>query len=153
MAAELVAVVGGEVVGHVGVATAGSTRGSELVDVAVLSPLSTLPDHQGGGIGTALVAAAVGAAARLGRPALFLEGGPAFYGAAASSGPASTDSSRRRGARPRRRSRWCGSTAYGRLDDRAPGLPGRLVAARRRPGCATPTSRSSRTFAREHPSG
>ena len=46
----------------------------------MLSPLSTSPDHQGAGIGTALVAAAVEAARGLGRPMLFLEGSPTFYG-------------------------------------------------------------------------
>jgi putative acetyltransferase len=48
--------------------------------VAVLSPLSTAPDRQGEGIGTTLVAAAIEAARGTGRPALFLEGSPAFYG-------------------------------------------------------------------------
>ncbi len=78
--AELVCVADDEVVGHVGVSHCWLDARRELVDVAVLSPLSTLPDHQGAGIGTALVAAAVEAARASGRPALFLEGSPAFYG-------------------------------------------------------------------------
>ena len=78
--AELVSVVGDEVVGHVGVSHCWLDARRELVDVAMLSPLSTLPDHQGAGIGTALVTAAVEAARASGRPALFLEGSPAFYG-------------------------------------------------------------------------
>jgi putative acetyltransferase len=50
-----------------------------LVDAAMLSPLSTAPDEQRRGIGTALVAAAVAATSAL-APALFLEGSPSFYG-------------------------------------------------------------------------
>ncbi|GAA5130225.1 hypothetical protein GCM10023339_60340 [Alloalcanivorax gelatiniphagus] len=78
--AELVAVADGEVVGHVGVSHCWVDARRELVDACMLSPLSTRPDRQGSGIGTALVAAAVTAARGLGRPALFLEGSPAFYG-------------------------------------------------------------------------
>jgi putative acetyltransferase len=77
--AELVAVVAGEVVGHVGVSHCWIDARRALVDACVLSPLSTRPDRQGSGIGTALVAAAIEAARALGRPALFLEGSPAFY--------------------------------------------------------------------------
>ncbi|MCW2738093.1 GNAT family N-acetyltransferase [Nocardioides sp.] len=79
--AERVAVVGGEVVGHVGVSHCWIDARRELVDACMLSPLSTSPEHQGVGIGTALVAAAVEAARDLGRPMMFLEGDPAFYGA------------------------------------------------------------------------
>ena len=78
--AELVAVDGDDVVGHVGVSHCWLDARLELVDVAMLSPLSTLPARQGAGVGTALVAAAVEAARDTGRPALFLEGSPAFYG-------------------------------------------------------------------------
>ena len=78
--AEWVAVVDGEVVGHVGVSHCWIDARRELVEACVLSPLSTAPTHQGAGIGTALVAAAVDAARRLGRPALFLEGSPDYYG-------------------------------------------------------------------------
>jgi putative acetyltransferase len=79
--AERVAVVDGEVVGHVGVSHCWIDARRELVGACMLSPLSTSPDHQGRGIGTALVAAAVEAARGLGRPALFLEGSPSFYSA------------------------------------------------------------------------
>ena len=78
--AERVAVVDGEVVGHVGVSHCWIDARRELVDACMLSPLSTSPQHQGAGIGTALVAAAIDAARGLDRPALFLEGSPAFYG-------------------------------------------------------------------------
>jgi putative acetyltransferase len=79
--ASLVAVDGDEVVGHVGVSHAWLDARRALVDVAVLSPLSVLPDHQGRGAGTALVAAAIEAGRTLGVPALFLEGAPDYYGA------------------------------------------------------------------------
>jgi len=48
--------------------------------VLVLSPLSVAPAHQGRGVGTALVAAAIAEAQRLGAPAVFLEGSPDYYG-------------------------------------------------------------------------
>ncbi|WP_268788239.1 GNAT family N-acetyltransferase [Nocardioides sp. Root122] len=78
--AELVAVEGDVVLGHVGVSHCWLDARPELVDVAMLSPLSTRPVRQREGTGTALVAAAIGAARSTGRPALFLEGSPAFYG-------------------------------------------------------------------------
>ena len=78
--AERVAVLEGEVVGHVGVSRCWIDARRELVDACMLSPLSTSPAHQGAGIGTALVGAAIEAARRLDRPMLFLEGSPAFYG-------------------------------------------------------------------------
>ena len=78
--AERVAVVDGEVVGHVGVSRCWIDARRELVDACMLSPLSTSPAHQGRGIGTALVAAGVEAARGLDRPMLFLEGSPTFYG-------------------------------------------------------------------------
>ena len=109
--AELVAVVGDEVVGHVGVSHCWLDARRELVDVAMLSPLSTLPDHQGAGIGTALVTAAIEAARASGRPALFLEGSPAFYGSRGFEPsrrvrPGAAVAAHARG----RLSRWCGST-------------------------------------------
>ncbi|MEO5852349.1 MAG: GNAT family N-acetyltransferase [Nocardioides sp.] len=76
----LVAVDGDEVVGHVGVSHAWLDARRALVDVWMLSPLSSRPDRQRGGIGTALVAAAIAASREVGVPALFLEGDPRFYG-------------------------------------------------------------------------
>jgi putative acetyltransferase len=78
--AERVAVVDGEVVGHVGVSHCWIDARRALVPACMLSPLSTSPEHQGNGIGTALVAAAIEAARGLQRPALFLEGSPSYYG-------------------------------------------------------------------------
>ncbi|MDR7254474.1 putative acetyltransferase [Nocardioides sp. BE266] len=80
MLAELVAIEDDEVVGHVGVSRCWLDARRELVDVAMLSPLSTQPERQQEGIGTALVAAAIEAGRATGLPALFLEGSPAFYG-------------------------------------------------------------------------
>ena len=68
------------VVGHVLLSRSWVDARQALVEVLVLSPLSVAPDHQGRGVGTALVAAAIGEARRLGAPALFLEGSPAYYG-------------------------------------------------------------------------
>ncbi|RYP87025.1 GNAT family N-acetyltransferase [Nocardioides guangzhouensis] len=79
--ASLVADGDGAVVGHVGVSHAWVDARPALVDVAVLGPLSVRPEAQRGGIGTALVAAAVEAARGLGVPAIFLEGAPHYYGA------------------------------------------------------------------------
>ncbi|MBL0748073.1 GNAT family N-acetyltransferase [Nocardioides baculatus] len=78
---ELVAVVEGQVVGHVGLSHCWLDARRALVDLTMLSPLSTRPDLERRGIGSALVAAAIEAARAVGRPALVLEGSPAFYGA------------------------------------------------------------------------
>ncbi len=77
--AELVAEQDGAVVGHVLLSRSWVDARPALVEVLVLSPLSVAPSHQGGGMGTALVAAALEAARDLGAPAVFLEGSPAYY--------------------------------------------------------------------------
>jgi len=69
----------GAVVGHVLLSRSWVDARQTLVEVLVLSPLSVAPSHQGRGVGTALVAAAVAEARRLRAPALFLEGSPAYY--------------------------------------------------------------------------
>ena len=79
--ASVVAVESDEVVGHVGISDAWLDARRALVDVWMLSPLSTRPDRERRGIGTALVEAAIGAARDGSVPALFLEGSPDFYGA------------------------------------------------------------------------
>jgi putative acetyltransferase len=78
--AGLVVEQGGHVLGHVGLSGAWIDARRERVEVWVLSPLSVTPERQREGIGTALVAAAVGAARGSGVPALFLEGSPLYYG-------------------------------------------------------------------------
>lgn len=78
--ASIVAHDGDRVVGHVGVSHAWLDARERLVDVSILSPLSTSPDLQQQGIGTRLIEAALAAADAQGSPALFLEGSPDFYG-------------------------------------------------------------------------
>ena len=70
----------GVVVGHVGLSRAWVDARRDLVEVWVLSPLSVVPERQGEGVGTALLAAAVETARGSGTPALFLEGSPFYYG-------------------------------------------------------------------------
>ena len=77
----LVAELDGSVVGHVQLNRSWLDARERLVDVLVLSPLSVGPGHQGRGIGSALVAAAIAAAGATGAPALFLEGSPTYYAA------------------------------------------------------------------------
>jgi len=78
---ELVTEEGGVVIGHVLLSRSWVDARQALVEVLVLSPLSVLPAHQRSGTGTALVAAALAEARRLGAPAVFLEGSPDYYGA------------------------------------------------------------------------
>ncbi len=77
----LVAELDGAVVGHVQLNHSWIDARERLVDVLVLSPLSVTPQRQAGGVGTALVAAALQAAETARSPAVFLEGSPAYYGA------------------------------------------------------------------------
>jgi putative acetyltransferase len=79
--ASLVAEQDGVVVGHVGLSHGWLDARRELVDVWVLSPLSVVPDRQGSGIGTRLLAAALDEASVGNTPLLFLEGDPGYYGA------------------------------------------------------------------------
>jgi putative acetyltransferase len=71
---------GGRVVGHVLLSASRLDAPSRLVDVLVLSPLGVLPEHQGRGLGTRLVRAALEAADASGVPLVFLEGSPDYYG-------------------------------------------------------------------------
>jgi len=76
----LVAVDRGRIVGHVQLNRSWVDARPALVDVLVLSPLSTVPDRQGEGIGTALIGAALDEARRCASPAVFLEGAWNYYG-------------------------------------------------------------------------
>ncbi len=69
----------GEVVGHVSLTRGWLDDPSAVVDVLVLSPLSVRPDRQRAGVGTALVAAALAAAAEREERLVFLEGDPRYY--------------------------------------------------------------------------
>lgn len=76
----LVATVGERVVGHVMLTACWVDALPRLVDVFSLSPLGVLPEFQGQGIGTRLVADALAGADRRGIALVFLEGSPLYYG-------------------------------------------------------------------------
>lgn len=76
----LVATVDERVVGHVMLSACRLDALPRLVDVLSLSPLGVLPEYQGRGIGTRLVANALAAADRQRVPLVFLEGDPRYYG-------------------------------------------------------------------------
>jgi len=71
----LAAEVDGAIVGHV----VGSRGTVETHPVAAVGPIGVLPNHQGKGIGTALMHAFLEAADALGLPAAVLLGSPAYY--------------------------------------------------------------------------
>jgi putative acetyltransferase len=77
--ASLVAEVDGRIVGHVQLNLSWLDAPTSLVQVAVLSPLAVLPERQGTGIGTVLVASALVRAEADGWPMVFLEGDPGYY--------------------------------------------------------------------------
>ncbi|HEX6448789.1 MAG TPA: N-acetyltransferase [Trebonia sp.] len=78
-ALSFVATVAGQVAGHVMLTASRLDAPARLVDVYVLSPLGVLPEFQGRGVGTRLIAHALAAAERR-VPLVFLEGDPAYYG-------------------------------------------------------------------------
>jgi putative acetyltransferase len=75
----LTAVVGRELVGYVLFTSAIVDAPERLVDVLVLSPLAVAPEHQGRGIGSALVREGLALASRRPEPVVFLEGSPGYY--------------------------------------------------------------------------
>jgi putative acetyltransferase len=78
---ELVAADGDDVVGHVMVSGTALVSDVGKRVVAQLTPLAVRPDRQRGGLGGALVAAALDAADHDGQPLVVLEGSPTYYGA------------------------------------------------------------------------
>lgn len=70
----LVAVVGGEVVGHALFTRSLLDAPQRLVDVQVLSPLGVLPEFHRRGVGSALVRRGLEMLAERGAPLVFLEG-------------------------------------------------------------------------------
>ena len=76
----LVATIGDKVVAHVMLSACRLDALPRLVDVFSLSPLGVLPEFQGQGIGTRLVASALAEADGQGVPLVFLEGSPYYYG-------------------------------------------------------------------------
>ncbi|KND43768.1 MULTISPECIES: GNAT family N-acetyltransferase [Streptomyces] len=75
-----VATVEDRVAGHVLLSAARLDAPRRIVDVLTLSPLGVLPEFQGRGIGTRLIAHALAAADGQGVPLVFLEGSPHYYG-------------------------------------------------------------------------
>lgn len=72
----LVAVVDGEVVGHI---CCSRGRLEAVVPALGLGPLGVLPNHQRRGVGTALMQAVLGAAMALGEPLVCVLGDPGYY--------------------------------------------------------------------------
>ena len=73
----LVAEEDGDVIGHVQLSAA--WVGED--EVLALGPIGVMPAHQGHGVGTALVAAALASAREQGAAAVILLGAPGYYGA------------------------------------------------------------------------
>ena len=76
----LVAVVDGEVVGHVMISDAVIEHDGARRRIAMLSPLAVLPALQRRGIGAALVHGVFAGADARGEPLVILEGDPNYYG-------------------------------------------------------------------------
>ncbi len=75
----LVAHVDGHLVGHV-LFTPVTIRGDASTSQALgLAPMAVLPEHQGGGIGSALARAGLAACADASQPVIFVLGAPGFY--------------------------------------------------------------------------
>ncbi len=68
-----------QLVGYVQLCRGWLDASERLVEVPVLSPLGVDPDHQGIGVGKALVRAVLAAAEADGAPLVFLEGEPDYY--------------------------------------------------------------------------
>jgi putative acetyltransferase len=80
----LVAVMDGEIVGHVMISGALIRRhddeGGGERRISMLSPLAVAPAHQRTGVGSELVRTALAIADERGEPLVILEGSPAYYG-------------------------------------------------------------------------
>jgi putative acetyltransferase len=74
-----VAEIDGALVGHVQLSRSWVDAPSRLVEVLVFSPLGVVPQRRRQGIGGRLVRHALGEAARVGAPLVFLEGSPRYY--------------------------------------------------------------------------
>jgi putative acetyltransferase len=78
-ALSLVAVLDGEIVGHVLFTKNWLDAPRQLVAAQVLSPIAVLPEHQSKGIGGALIKQGVNVLDERGVPMVFLEGNPKYY--------------------------------------------------------------------------
>jgi putative acetyltransferase len=75
----IVAVVDDEIVGHVMVSHCSLQRATDSDQIATLSPVSVRPDHQGAGIGSAIIREVIARADARREPLLVLEGSPLYY--------------------------------------------------------------------------
>jgi putative acetyltransferase len=75
----LVAIVDDRVIGHVMVSYVGLRDGDRDRRIPSLSPLAVDPEHQGRGIGSALVPAVAQIVDDAGEPLIVLEGSPVYY--------------------------------------------------------------------------
>jgi len=75
----LVAVEGGQVIGHVMFTRSLLDAPRRLVDVQVLSPLAVMPEFHKRGVGSALVRRGLEVLAERAVPLVFLEGDPGYY--------------------------------------------------------------------------
>jgi putative acetyltransferase len=75
----LVATEHDRIVGHILFTAALLDAPDRLIDVLVLSPVSVAPDHQGRGIGSALIRYGLELVSDRPEPLVFLEGAPRFY--------------------------------------------------------------------------
>jgi putative acetyltransferase len=78
-ALSLVVEDGGQIVGHVMFSRSLLDAPRRLVTVQVMGPLGVLPEHQGRGVGAALVRGGVAMLEARGEPLVFLEGNPRYY--------------------------------------------------------------------------
>lgn len=79
-AMSFVAVEGAQVVGHVMLDGCWVRSAAGMRPIVMLSPLAVAPEHQGRGVGTALIDTAVAAAEAAHEPIIVLEGDAAYYG-------------------------------------------------------------------------
>jgi putative acetyltransferase len=75
----LVAEADGAVIGHIMFSPGLLDAPLRLVEVRTLSPIAVLPEHQGTGVGQALIARGLEILAGQQVPLVFLEGSPAYY--------------------------------------------------------------------------
>ena len=75
----LVAEIDGEIVGHVMVTWVTLADGDTTHRILSLAPLAVAPDHQGRGVGSALMAEAITRADAMGEPMIVLQGSPVYY--------------------------------------------------------------------------
>ena len=75
----LVAVVDNAIVGHVMVSHCTLQQEAEKYEIATLSPVSVSPEHQGNGIGSAIIRDVIARANVRREPLLVVEGSPLYY--------------------------------------------------------------------------